>query len=426
MNFIRDECGKLQELGRRMDPDLKAIAIDAQPAASQQVSNLRNALVVMFPAKSLFQLAKAVLLAALYYPESNQRMIPILDQLGTKASIAIAQCIGQMEALDRRLVESAPQTDTESDFERMSSPEPDARARVRRQSYRRDPELEHEEKLITAYTKIKQLEERAEALSLDLVESRKEVTDLEKNVKDLNFRLEHGQSADNDALEVLHRRSEQDKDNIEQLEAELADARSAIEQQEKQLDKLYRESEAYHRLQDEAQALRTERDDLRQSSKANENLKKKIQALQDADSSEALRQELSVAQQELQVLRPMKAKVASLQKANEENAKLIQNGEQEIFDQKTTRRRLDHELRLLTRQVESAKEQHRQDLELIHENEERIRELESGSGGAMKEADTLDVEFTTQDSAINDMWVQLRFRDRLLLTSRQGNPAILS
>ena len=70
-----------------MNPDLKAIATDASPKDSQE-------------------LTKAVLLVALYSPESNQRMIQVLDRLGTKAGIAIAQCISGMEQADARLVEA--------------------------------------------------------------------------------------------------------------------------------------------------------------------------------------------------------------------------------------------------------------------------------------------------------------------------------
>lgn len=38
MAFIRDECGKLPELSKRMNPDLKAIAIDASTEQIVQVT----------------------------------------------------------------------------------------------------------------------------------------------------------------------------------------------------------------------------------------------------------------------------------------------------------------------------------------------------------------------------------------------------
>lgn len=341
-------------------------------------------------------------------------MILVFDRLGTKTAIAIAQCISSMEQADQKLAEaaSAQQTDTESDMERVSSPEP-SMVKTRKRSMRgtksgdqRDPQLEHEERLIRAHTRIKQLEEYGADLAADLDQSRKEAEGLEKEVKGLNYQLEHGgnNAVDDEALEALRQRSLQDKDNIAQLEVELEEARQEIEGQEKQLDRLGRESEAYHKQQDELELLRTERDELRQQSKANENLKKKIQTLQDSDkSAETLRQEVSTAQQELQALRPLKQKVATLQKMNEENAKTIQNGEQEIFDQKTTRRRLDHELRMLNRQAESAKERHRLDQDQIREQEEKIRGLETGTAGAeTKEPTSLDDEFTSQDKALTD------------------------
>ena len=41
MAFIRDECGKLQALGQKMNPDLKAIAIDGSPKETIEVSTVR-------------------------------------------------------------------------------------------------------------------------------------------------------------------------------------------------------------------------------------------------------------------------------------------------------------------------------------------------------------------------------------------------
>lgn len=345
-------------------------------------------------------------------------MIQILDHLGTKTGIAIAQCVSSMEQADHRLVEAAAaqQTDTESDFERVGSPEPLISKDRKHTSHgsesagSRDPQLEHEERLIRAHTRIKQLEEHGAALAEELHHTRKDAESLEKDVKDLNYQLEHGRpgGVDNEAMENLRQRSLQDKDNIAQLEMELADARADVESQEKQLEKLSRESEAYHKLQDELDLLRTDRDELRQQSKANENLKKKIQTLQDSDkSNETLRQDLASLQQELQTLRPLKQKFATLLKANEENATIIQNGEQEIFDQKTTRRRLDHELRMLIRQVESAKERHRQDQELIREQEEKLRGLvPTASNDETKEPTSLDDEFATRDQAYTEMKVK--------------------
>lgn len=37
ISFIRDECGKLQELSKSMSPNLKAMATEASPGDSQQV-----------------------------------------------------------------------------------------------------------------------------------------------------------------------------------------------------------------------------------------------------------------------------------------------------------------------------------------------------------------------------------------------------
>lgn len=343
-------------------------------------------------------------------------MIQVLDRLGTKTGIAIAQCISSMEQEDHRLLEAAPiqQLDTDSDIDRLSSPEPRLAKIKRRNGSRsqpaegtRDQQLEHEERLINAYSKIKQLEEHNFDLVDQLEASKKGTEALEADNKTLHQQLESGRFADmeDESMDILRQQSLQDKDNIAQLEVELAEARSAVEGQERQLDKLSQESEAYHKLQDEVELLRHERDDLRQQSKAIDNLKRKIQTLQEADkSNDASRQEAANAQQELQALRPLKQKFALLQKANEEKTKTIQNGEQEIFDQKTTRRRLDHELRRLTQQVESAKERHKQDQELVTQQQEKIRALQgapSGEGNTVPAS--LDDEFAARDQAYKDL-----------------------
>ena len=70
--------------------------------------------------------------------------------------------------------------------------------------------------------------------------------------------------------------------------------------------------------------------------KANENLKKKIQALQEQERvNQGLQGDLQNVHEQLQELEEIKEQCTALEKINEENAQAIANGEQEIFDQKT-------------------------------------------------------------------------------------------
>ncbi|KAB8339263.1 hypothetical protein FH972_022196 [Carpinus fangiana] len=386
MMYIRDECGKLLELSKRMNPDLKAVAIDAS-------------------SEDLIQVLKAVMLAAMYSPVSNQRMVAVMEQLGAKVALPIASCIGQMDAADKRLVaELDAHTGVDSDVEGIGSPERINTPQLR--GFRRDPDLEREERLFHAYANIKELEEKNTGLVSELERMRGQLANLEDDLTEAKYRLENGGHVDasNEMLEQLRLKSNRDKDYIAELETELGSARNGVESLERQLERLTADEASKQQLRDELQLLKVERDDLLQKSKASENLKKKIQTLQESDKAgQNLREDLEAAQEEVVQLRPFKDRCIALQRAYEEQGKTIANGEQEIFDQKTTRKRLDHEIKVLSQRLEAARERQQRDAETMNEQEERIRELD---GGAVKEpalTETLDDELTSRDKIHNEM-----------------------
>lgn len=341
----------------------------------------------------------------MYSPRSNHRMVQVMEKLGPRVALPIATSIGHMENYEQQLADMDIQGDTGSELEGVSTP--DRTFTSPQPPYKRDPELEREEQLIQAYTRVKDLEERNTLLRADLDSANEEFRDIQNELNEARYQLEKGTqqgSTDGELLEELKLKSNRDKDHIAELETELAYLRSEQENNERQLERLKQDADSKQKLRDEVQLLRVERDELIQKSKANENLKKKIQTLQDADkSSQTLRQELEKAQEDLRAMPTLRNKVAALQKANEENLKLIQNGEQEIFDQKTTRKRLDHEIKVLAQKLEANKERQQRDQETIREQEERLREFEAGQGKSIRASGTLDDELITQDKAQNDL-----------------------
>ena len=359
------------------------------------------------------KLLKAVLLAAMYSPSSNQRMVKVMELLGPKVAIPIATCIGSIEYLDHQSAESEARIDSGSDAEGMMSPDRSSTPGIA--GLTRDPALEQEERLLQAYSRIKHLEEKTAALGAELSETQTHKAEAENELIELKYQVEQSGSlgADNEIVKQLRHRSEQDQDWIAELEAELNNYKSSVESQERQLERLKIDAESKQTLRDELQLLKVERDDLLQKSKASDNLKKKIQTLQESDKgNQILRQDLEAAQEETQKLRAFKDRCAALQKANEEKLKTIANGEQEIFDQKTTRKRLDHEIKLYAQRLDAAKERQQRDADIINEQEERIRDLEASQGKVTQDLGSLDDEVSAKDKTHTELSVTDVLRSR--------------
>ncbi|KAL2351231.1 hypothetical protein BJ546DRAFT_998035 [Cryomyces antarcticus] len=379
--YLHDECGSLLEVTKHMRPDLKAIAING--SAEQSV-----------------KLLKTVLLAAMTSSKSNERMTRMVIQLGPTCSKSIAAAIAQMQELDSRLAAIKACHGSSSDTD--VPVEPDHQPTPRAVSSERDPELEREEKLIQAYTLINQLErEQAEAL-VEIEEIRNENAALQDELTGSKYELERSgrKSVDNQALEQLRIRSDKDRDYISELESDLANSKAVIENQERQLERNKPDHETKQKLLDDLQLLKAERDELLKKSKVNENLRKKLQVLQDQEkANQELRQDLQAAREQIQVLEPLKERCANLQKANAESVETITNGEQEIFDQKTARRRVEYDLKITIQKWEAAKDMQLRDRETISELEEKIREIESGRRASVEALGNLGDELKSEDEA---------------------------
>lgn len=308
----------------------------------------------------------------MYSPESNERMIATMESLGPSVAIPIAQCIESLEALDVKLGERLGQDAKDS----LTNEELTNESRRVSRAVQRDPELEREEEALRNQAKIKDLEGSNTALVEELEQTRLELEGLRQEVA--KIRLQHGvETAETKdiTLQQLRNTSKADKEHIADLEAEVSVLRTTSEEQERQLERHRAELQSKQSLRDELQLLRVERDELAQSGKVNENLKKKIQALQASSKmSEAVTQDLERSQKEILALRN---ECAVLKQSNEEKQRTIENGEQAISDQRTARKRVDHELKTITQKLEAAEDRQGRDLETIQELNDRVRGLES-------------------------------------------------
>ena len=376
--FMRDGSERLSGLSKQLNVDLKAIAIDGSSEDS-------------------LLLLKFCFLAAMHSPKSNQRMIDMLSKLGSNAQKPIADSIRSMETWDSRLadvVSQGPGSDTGgilSPGRGGASPDP---------GFQRDVELEWEERLIEANSTIRNQQEKIQNLHRLLEQYRTQSTELEGELNELKYQRDQGglSDANNEVLDQARKKATEDREYIAELESEMNTFRGTQEDLESQLRRYKNDSDSKQKLRDELQMVKVERDDLVQKTKANDNLKKKIQNLQEAEkSNSSLREEVESLQEELRSSRGIRDKVAALQKSNEEKTKTIANGEQEIFDMRTTRRRIDQDLKYYQQRWEVTKERHQRDADLISELEEKVKDLEAGHGKISQNGDALDAEFTSTD-----------------------------
>lgn len=400
--YVRDVCGvetgigagrEVNGAGRNGDgaikggPDLKKVAqADGKGADGDVVV-----------------LLKGILRAAMYSPRSNQRMGRVVVGLGAEVAGTIAATMASMEEGYTDDDEEPGETVDEEVFDAHPHHE-DVKAKgkgkdvERNKDPDRDMELEHEEKLIHAHRIIRQLEESNAKAATELEDLRQEKTRIEEAFEKLNDdSTGGGKKREDDALRELRDRSDQDKDYIAQIETELEAARNTAQSQERQLERLKASNEAQQKMKDDLQLLRAERDELLSKTRANENLRKKIQNLQDESKGSAtLREDLKSAQEQLSEMEKWKERCEKLETTNRENMNIIANTEQEIFDMRTARKRLEHELRVLSQRYDVVRDRQARDQEVIQELESKLAQME-GSGTEVNGKQGLDSEMDQAD-----------------------------
>lgn len=322
------------------------------------------------------QLVKSVLFAAIYSPKASDRMVELMEKFINELGPAVASPIAEMI----QNMERATDAHAEPDLPEVEQPDPEIQDQIQR-----DPELEREERLIRANQEIKQLKQKLSDTTEDLEEARKRVYSLEEEIAE--SRLQMGRSSmrftDDEELSELRAQAMKDRDYIAQLESDLMEARDSVDRYESQLERLKADAETKLQLRDELQMVRAERDELAGKAKANENLRKKIQTMQEKEkASQALQEDYASLKEQIDELETLREQASALRKANEENMVTIANGEQEIFDQKTSKKRLEHDLKLCTGRLEQAKEMANRYQEANQELENKLRELEDRATGA--------------------------------------------
>ncbi|EON61824.1 hypothetical protein W97_01041 [Coniosporium apollinis CBS 100218] len=358
--YIREECDRLPNLSKTMSPNLKAIAIEGSK-------------------NETIKLTRIIVLASMYSRKTNARMGQVLIGLGPKVSRVVAKAIQQAEALDKSMAESGAEHDVSSEFDNSTDSDSPSRPGP---GIERDPELEREERLIQAQKENQELGSKILSLTAELTQMRNQISTLEEELVESKLHLDQKSRAayDDQAIEQLEHRAQRDKDYIAELESDLANSKAQVDNQERLLGRLKADAATKQDLRDELQLIKTERDDLLQKAKMNENLKKKIQGLQEQEKANStLRADLADAVSQLEDLQRIRDRCAALEKANEENSVTIANGEQEIFESKRAKKQLEHELRVLQGKAEQRLEMQIRAEETVRDLQQRLREAEAAN-----------------------------------------------
>jgi len=372
--YIREECEQLPVLSKRMIPDLKTGARDGS---------------MMLTAK----LTMAVLVAACTSPKSGEKMLGHMEKLGNSAG-AIANGIQELQALDRRMAELG--VDQELTAEpRLSGYSTPTRAVSNAQSnVGRDSELEQEALLFESNKDRNALRTQVAKLKEEVDQSKGRISQLEEELVEAKLHLDDRgtKGASSDEVERLRHELTRERQYIDRLEGDHANAKDIIESLKKRNARFEAEQEGRQEMRDQLQLVRAERDELEKKAKANENLKKKIESLsKESKNLEVVRQELQEVRERLQELEEIEDKCAALEKVNKENSATLVNCEQSIFEEKSKRARVEHDNLLMMKELEQTKELQYKAEEVRRELEDRVRELESqGRGGSLEDELALD------------------------------------
>lgn len=371
--YTRDVCGELDTTNRVNDEDLKALAIQA-PVKSDSEYSFKGA---ARNDAALSVLLIALFRAATYSPVSNARMTKILVGLGADGANAIKLAF---DAMEEGNVDVSLTTTTGQD---LSPPPhgPTSLADDFRDPFSsrdgRDNELEQEERMIKAMRTIRQLEDTNAQLTGELEGAKKTEQELHDALETFKYQVGSADSS-GETTQLIQDLKSQAKDNreyIADLETDLYNTKATLQTQERQNERLKSESDTKQHLRDEIQLLKAERDELAPKVRAVDNLKKKIQLLQDQERQHAtMREDLRAAQDQLQELDTLRERCERLQKVNTETRNIISNTEQEIFDQKTKRQRLEHELKVSQQKVEAARDRQNRDQEIIADLERQVHQ----------------------------------------------------
>ena len=392
---MREECECLPYLSRNLVPDLKAVALDGSKEATAQVSWSSSRIEKDYLTERYCQLIQAVFLAAMYSPNSNQRMVRILDSLGTKVALPLANAITDMQERDRKLAEDADNETAK--FENFGAK---GSANSKNIGIGRDAELESEERLIQAHASIKRLETHSMEQSRAIEALRADNSILKGKVAEAKLTLdnENRRESEGEALKSLRAQYARDKDYIVELEGDLESTKSTAESQRTQLERLKADTTSKQELRDGIQLIRIERDELASKAKVNDNLRKKIESLQNEEKrNHELRQQLEANNESLQQYDELEKTCEILRTAHAESQRTIANQEVEIFHIKETKKRLEQELEAISLDLKDSIDQGSKYEETIVELQSRLNDVESEQAGNGPVTGSLDAEMAQKE-----------------------------
>ncbi|OJD29562.1 microtubule binding protein hook3 [Diplodia corticola] len=352
------EVAMNEGLIRLFNPDLKAIAIDSDVAQSTKM--LKGLLMLGFSSEK----ANPVL-------TNIVSRMPPTDQ-GHLAIMAQTIHVAMEKAME-------PPKQDESVEEEITSSDGEARP----DTIQRDPELEREERLIKANQEIKRLQTKLSEAVEDLDDERKKNAQLDEALVEARVLQEtRGRRTDDDEVTELKIQADKDRDYIAQLETDLEEAKNLNESQGRHLERFRSDAETKQELRDENQLLKAERDELLQKTKGMENLRKKVEHLQEQvkvqQGLQQRLQSLTEDQQELDQLREMNGRLKTM---NEETMQTLATTEADLFEVKQTKSRLEQELKGAIARAESATAMSNRYQAENQQLEERLREVEDRSTG---------------------------------------------
>lgn len=357
--YYRDVCNG--QTDPSAGPDLQAVA------AGSSIPDLEK-------------LIMEIIRAAMASPESNQRMGKRLLGLGNEHAMAIAYEIRNMQESEAPAEsegeggrdESAYQSEQETVLHERAG------AQKENEGLFGDPQLEREEELLQAQATIEKLQANQAHAQRQLHQLRQDKESLQEAFDAYRSEINNKgrkPGGGEDSYLKLQRQADSDRAYIDDLENQLQSSRNAVEAAENHLQRAKAENEAGQSLRDDLQMLRSENEDLNQKVKANENLKKKIQVLQEQDKVNAsLREELRLASERLEDLDRLKQMQSSLEKEIIEKKGLIRNQEYQINELTTTRKHAEYDARVLAQKLEAARDRQERDHEAIQELKTRLQE----------------------------------------------------
>lgn len=392
---------------KQMKLDLKAIASDGAVEPTIEVRRVKTLSVIDHPQDGRFvntykQILKLLVYAALSSEKSNERQVELFQTVGINTfSAPIQKMFAEMTEKEKQL---AQESSAEADSSLAATP-----SRSLSQERTADASRDKEEELLNMEAKWYEtmsvnndLQVKVKKLEDELDNSHRQIRNLEEQMADTeqDFKRRFEEFRERERQQHLNEREMSDKDLIAQLESDLAETKAQMESQNRQLTKLKADAVAKQDLRDKLQLLQFERDELAQKAKANENLKKKIQSLQETEKKyHNLVASTEGSRQDSDQYEDLKQRHEDLKRANQESLRTIQSCEQQIMVEAERNKILQHEKRQREQELDQTREMMQRQVEIKEDLENKLRELENSGSGSSPRLSRLEDELAAEDDS---------------------------